>query len=241
MSRPRRAWAGTAASLLLCLAWVVPSESRAQAAPGPAASGEAQPANPAITELPDGRLRIGAIIVDRKAQRFTVPGKVLRTAPPLEYLAVGPGGFKDYESLLELEARGDEFNLACILIGLDPPKERYEFHSDTSRIAAPPVQLKLAWTDAAGKRQAVAAEQALALDGKPVEDGSWVYTGSIFDHNNAYAAAVTGTLIGFVHDPIAVIEHAGGLGLGDYGSMAGNELLLRVGMEVELEVATGRP
>ena len=31
-----------------------------------------------------------------------------------------------------------------------------------------------------------------------------------------------GTLVGFVHDPAAIIEHRIGLGLGDYGAITGN-------------------
>ena len=84
----------------------------------------------AIDELGDERYQIGAIIVDRNSSEFTVPGKILHLSDALEYLAVSEGGMKDYESLLALTTSPRDFNLACILIGLDDSKSskpRYQF------------------------------------------------------------------------------------------------------------------
>ena len=49
---------------------------------------------PQIEQLDDERYRIGKIIVDKEAQSFTVPGKILVLKEPLEYLAVSIDGMK---------------------------------------------------------------------------------------------------------------------------------------------------
>ena len=95
---------------------VEPSRAVEQAGEKPAA------AQPKVDDLGDQRYRIRLIEVDKARQRFTVPGAVLRHEPPLEFVAATKGGSKAYESLLELGANAFEFNLACILIGLDAEK-----------------------------------------------------------------------------------------------------------------------
>jgi len=49
-------------------------------------------------------------------------------------------------------------------------------------------------------------------------------------------------LIGFVHDPISVIEHREGLGIGAYGSVAANrEMVPEPGSRVWLRVTNLKP
>jgi len=237
--------------------WLIAGSAVAQApvpVPGPAAPAAAPAPAPAAEDLGGGRYRIGRIEVDKGAARFTVPGRVLRLDPPLEYLAVTPGGYKAYESLLELDAGGVEFNLACILIGLDAEgAQRPEYQFDPRPAKGQRVAVSVGW-DAAGSAQRVSAAEALAgatpgagrpTDGpglpaerpiqKPTDD--WVYIGSFFLQDGAYAAAQIGTLVGFVHDPAAVIEHRPGLGIGSYGSVGGNKALpWAVGTPVVLTV-----
>jgi hypothetical protein len=64
---------------------------------------EDEPAEPKMVKIGDEQFRIGTITVDRKAQTFSVPGKILVLKDALEYLAVSKDGMKGYESLLELE------------------------------------------------------------------------------------------------------------------------------------------
>jgi hypothetical protein len=165
---------------------------------------------------------LGPIVVDRQARRFRVPGTLIRLAAPLEYLAVGRNGLKAYESLLQLDASGTEFNTACILVGLEPPKGATpHFQFDTHSIDGQPVGLRVAWEGQSG-HQEMPAERLLAINGQEVSHSDWVYLGSFFGGDKRYAAEVTGTLIGFVHDPMSVIENRHGLAIGHYGSVGGN-------------------
>ncbi|MGW8368396.1 MAG: YdjY domain-containing protein [Gammaproteobacteria bacterium] len=198
-----------------------------------------EPPQPEIEDLGDQRYRIGEILIDQSAASFTVPGRVIRTDPALEYLAVTVGGAKAYESLLELDADAYQFNLACILIGLSnddvvPP----DFQFDTDIVIGPPVRIAVQWQEDGTTVEHDAADLLLESSERVVA-GSWVYTGSTYvpGHADPYLASQAGTLIGLVHDPASIVEHRTGVGIGAYGSIAGNaELLGGVGRELTLTV-----
>jgi hypothetical protein len=205
----------------------------AQESPAPAA-------NPKMVSLGGERYQIGAIVVDRKARRFALPARVHVLNKPLEYLLTTKGGMKEYETLLETDVTGTEFNLACILLGLerDPTLEPYMQFSQ-KRVAGPRVEVTITRKD--GDRAATmnAGEVLFDTDAKPGEPVEWVYVGSQKHwQDGRFAADVTGTLIGFVHDPNTIVESALGLGIGAYGSVNGDaERLPPVGSDVELAVS----
>lgn len=209
------------------------------------------PKEPApVEDLGGGRYRIGAITVDRAAGQFVVPGRVLHLDDaPLEYIAVSRGGMKGYESLLEVDARGTEFNLACILLGLEAPERGPTAQFERKPPTGPSVRVGVRW-QADGKTVTRTVHEVLDLAARPrgapapppnlppppPED--WAYVGSFVQPNDGrYVADATGTLVGFVHDPASIIEHRTGLGIGAYGSVQGNPgVLPPVGSPVELIV-----
>ena len=211
------------------------------------------PQQPApVKDLGGGHYQIGAIAVDRSARQFTVPGRVLHLdGGPLEYIVVSQGGMKGYESLLEVDARGTEFNLACILLGLEAPPLGSGAQFERKPPKGPAVQLSVRW-QVDGKPVTKSVQQVLNLTVRPrgtpggalpspapTPPEEWVYTGSYTRSNDGrYIADATGTLVGFVHDPASIIEHRTGLGIGAYGSVQGNpEVLPPVGSAVELIVS----
>jgi len=227
-----------------------PSQSPAES-PAPPAAASAPPSSasrpPPVGELkPLGkdRYQIGRIVVDKKAGRFTVPGRVHLFNQPLEFLVTTPGGQKEYETLLEADATGSEFNLACILLGLerDPRQEPFQQFSEAP-LVGPRLLVSIAWQDG-GKRREVSAAEAL-LDPKSEvrpESVEWVYTGSVSSQpDGKFAADITGTLIGFAHSANTIIESVAGLGMGAYGAVSGNTALLPpVGTPIELIVQLPR-
>jgi len=210
----------------------VVGEANAQATPAPAAT-PAPPATSGSAPAPVGELKplggdryqIGRIVLDKKARRFTVPGRVHVLGKPLEYLATSPGGMKEYETLLEVDASGSEFNLACILLGLErDPKQGPYWQFSQDPLSGPRVEIRVAWQDG-GKRREVSAAEALLDPKDPTKPESveWVYMGSLMNPaDGLFAADVTGTLAGFVHDANSIIESVYGLGIGAYGSVSGN-------------------
>jgi hypothetical protein len=193
----------------------------------------------AIDELGDERYQIGEIIVDRNSSEFTVPGKILHLSDALEYLAVSEGGMKDYESLLALTTSPRDFNLACILIGLDDSKStkpRYQF--DEREAGGQSVAITLRW-QVDGESRSVSGGNAMTAGDKKFGDDRWVYLGSSTSENGLqFMADRGGTLISFVHDPYSIIDHRTGGGIGAYGLLTGDESVLPPeGTPISLTVA----
>lgn len=191
-----------------------------------------------VEKLGEERYRIGKITVDRESSSFSVPGKILHLGEPLEYLAVSTGGMKEYESLLELSTSAGDFNLACILIGLDDEKSiKPRFQFDENKAEGQRVAISLSW-EIDGETVTASGANALALGDDAFDDSSWVYIGSATgNYGKEFMADVGGTLIGFVHDPYSVIDHKNGAGIGDYGLVTGNEKILPPeGSEVSLTI-----
>jgi hypothetical protein len=192
-----------------------------------------------IKPLGQERYQIGRIVVDKRSHRFAVPGRVQALDKPLEYLATSPGGRKAYEALLELDASGSEFNLACILIGLErDPKLAPSKPPDVANVVGQRVAMSVAWTQEGQRRQVTAAEALFNAEARAkVESVEWVYTGSFTSLDGSrFAADFTGTLISFIRDPTGIIEAVSGIGVGPYGSMRGSAMLPPEGSAVELIV-----
>ncbi len=191
-------------------------------------AGSAPVAAPAMQALGGDRYRIGAILVDKKARRLRIAGRILGSDRPLEYLAVARGGYKSYESLLELDTTGSEFNLACILLGLDASlTKRPEYQFSKDNLTGQRVALEFSWKLGSKRVTATGLQLLLTDTQRGVEKrDDWVYVGSFMQAENTFGADTSGALIGFVHDPTSVIEHVVGLGIGAYGSVAGNKELL---------------
>jgi hypothetical protein len=223
------------AALLLALLALAPL---AAAAPPPDFT---PPPPPAVVDLGRQRYRVGRVKVDQGRSVVAVRGRVLRDAPPLEYIAVATKGIKDYESLLQLATSPWEFNVACLLIGLDAEGAklpRYQF--DTERIVGgTPVAVEVSWK-ADGRTHRVDAGDLVKVDQRTLERGEWVYIGAIFLPDGSWSAGREGSLVGFVHDPAAIIEHRTGL-IGRFGDAGPNTAVAPpVGTHVTLRVRKAR-
>lgn len=190
-------------------------EAGPDVAVSPAAPSKASQ-QPEIQDLGDGHYRVGLVEIDKAGGTFRAPGRIIRDAPPLEFLAVTNGGQKAYESLLEIDATAFEFNLACILIGLDSDKAKVaRYHFDPNPTEGDAVEVFVEWQSDGGVKRVDAAD-LLVVEEKKLAPSSWVYTGSTFTPSGEYLAQLDGTLIGFVHDPASVIEHRTGF-IGSFG------------------------
>jgi hypothetical protein len=204
---------------------------------GPPGSGR-EPAELPIERIDANRYRIGAIELDKATKSFSVQGRVIRDQPPLEFLVVAGDGYKAYESVLAVDANAFEFNLACIMLGLEGETMVPLETGGRTPPSGDPVDIRVSW-EADGKPVSVPGSRLL-MQGKPprpvLYDG-WVYTGSTHLSDGSYLADITGTLLGFVFSGESIIEHTRGLGIGDYGSvLANSELLPPVGTPVTLTV-----
>lgn len=220
-------------AMMAALGWTAAIGSRSASAQTPV------PPVGELKSLGQDRYQLGRIVLDKRARTFSAPGRVHALGKPLEYLATAPGGMKEYESLFELDTFGTEFNLACILIGLEgDPKQVAWQRSRESTLAGQRVAIQVAWTES-GKRRQVSAAQALLnaeAEVKP-ESVEWVYTGApVSGMQQRFAPDETGTLIGFIHDANCIIDSVDTIGVGAYGSIRGNPMLPPQGSPIELVI-----
>ncbi len=193
---------------LAALSLLSPGPARAQGGP-PAPGGRTAPTAPApIERLGKGLLRVGTITVDTEKREASVAGTV-NDVQIVEFIANTKGGFKAYESAIELDANGINFNLAMILIGLDKAHATVpRYPKDPVLPAGDPVEIWIEWKDGDSTRRVRAEELVANRETKQtLTEGPWVYTGSTFvPDTTAYQADVDGVLIGFAHTPAAVID-----------------------------------
>ena len=198
--------------------------------PGPA------PAPAPVERLGPELLRVGNVRIDTAKRELSVTG-VINDVQVLEFLANTKGGFKGYESALELDTNAVNFNVACLLIGLDTANavvSRFQF--DPLLPMGDPVELFVEWGNG-GTRRRIRAEQLIynKVTKATLTEGPWVYTGSAFlPQGNRYMAETDGTVIGFMHTPSPIIENPRPLA-GEYGDhMINPELNLKAGAMVQL-------
>ena len=201
------------------------------------------PAPSPVERIGRDLVRIGTILVDTAKKEFSVSGLV-NEVQFLEFLANTKGGWKAYESAIELDTNAVNFNVACLLIGLDNTgavAPRFQFDPEPPH--GHPVELFVEW-DERGKPRRVRAEQLVynRVTKQTLAEGPWVYTGSVFrqasqpNQADHYLAEVEGVLVGFMHTPASVIDNAQRI-VGVWGDSGINpELNLKPGMQVKLVV-----
>jgi hypothetical protein len=230
---------------------VVAAGPRLQASPqppSPQSAPEQPPALPGervfpkapepVERLGPSLFRVGTVRVDTAKKEISVRGTVTE-AKTLEFIASTKGGFKGYESALELDTNAISFNLALILIGLDrehavPPR----FHFDPIPPKGDPVEIWIEWIES-GTTRKIRAEQLVYNERTQhtIPEGPWVYTGSVFvERVRAYLADIDGTLIGFVHTPSPILENPTAV-MGPYGANRLNPALnLQPGTSITVTV-----
>ena len=126
-----------------------------QAIPDPA--GPPRSPDP-VERLGPNLLRVGNIRIDTAKKEISVRGTA-NNAHVLEFIASTKGGFKGYESALELDTTAISFNLALILIGLDRDHAVVSrFHFDPRPPKGDPVEIWVEW-DESGTTRKIRAEQ----------------------------------------------------------------------------------
>lgn len=196
------------------------------------------PAPAAVEKIGPDELRVGNIRIDTARKELSVSG-VVNEVQILEFLANTKGGWKAYESAIELDTNAVNFNVACLLIGLDNARavpSRYQF--DAVPPQGDPVEISIEWDGESGRRR-IRAEQLIynRVTKATLTQGPWVYVGSVFQaEGNRYLAETEGTIVGFMHTPAPIIESPRPL-VGNYGdSIINPELKLKAGTSIQLIV-----
>jgi len=179
---------------------------------------------PRVVDLGREKFRIGSIQIDKAKHLITIPGVMLphEDGKLIEFLATMKQGYKSYESVMSLDANAFEFNLACILIGLDSKNAvSSKYHFDKNPVQGDPVSIKVGWKKDGEQFEYNAIDMLKIGERKTSKPSVWSYTGSMFD-NDAYLAQMSGVLIGLIHDPASIIEHKEWLSIEKWGGITVN-------------------
>ena len=178
---------------------------------------------PTVEKMGKEIFRVGAITVDKSKRQITVPGKMLpyEENKAIEFVATMRQGYKAYESVLMLDANAFEFNLACILIGLDAKNSiAAKFHFDPEPVEGDKVSIRVGWQGKSHWIEQDVVNLLKVAEKKPASPSVWSYTGSMFLEGDRYLAQMDGVLIGLIHDPASIIEHREGIAIGNWGDIA---------------------
>lgn len=185
--------------LMLAVLWV--SHGFAQK-PKPSSKANRPPVAERIT---DNVYRVGGATIDTKARTVTIAGEVNMDEGGIEYLAVAPGG-KTHESLLKLNVRPLHFQVALLMLELEP-KNVLKTQGERTTPQGDLVELRVRWRDKDGNLQTVPAETlVLEKDNRPLSMGVWVFVGSRI-LKQGFQADLEKSLVAVWHDPAAIIDN----------------------------------
>ena len=138
----------------------------------------AEPLSKVIQTLPDGRLRIGAVILDKAKRQLSFPARVNLRDVLIEYAVVGKIG-KLHESLLATDVPPTHIHIAMLLLGTKDLRPK----SEEKRLPpGQPIDIQIRW-EASGKRHEGPIEDWIIIeqDKRPIGRGMWVYSGARID------------------------------------------------------------
>jgi hypothetical protein len=204
----RRASARLMSLLLCCLLCAAAGVVSAEAPAVPDSTGEA---GPKTERLPDGRLRLGPLLLDEREGTLDVPARINMNQGMIEVLACSEWG-KRHESLLVLEAEPYLVQVGLLLLFGLPPKavgvvtERSDPASYVPR--GPRLGLRVLWPDGDGRERALPVESwiCLAKTAQPIEEIAWAFTGSILGPAG-FAAQTIGTIVATYTDQTAIVDN----------------------------------
>jgi hypothetical protein len=189
---------------------------------GPPGAVDKDPSRPAVEDFGDGRLRIGAILIDQPSQRFSVNGEITPRGAAdgqLTALVVARDAVRVGDGAVVVETDAVTFRVACILIGLEATVA-----GDPSGPAASPggdgeaVSIAVSW-QVKGRTVTKLASSLLHAPNGGFAADEWVYRGGNPMPANGETAAGAGTLIALAADAHGLIHHRDAVALGGEGAI----------------------
>lgn len=191
---------------------------------------------PVIEKLEGGILRIGNLYIDKNKKTVTADGFVNMTEGLVEYLACGSLG-KLHESVLVLDIVPYYFQIALLLIDLEPGDKPIGFQGATETPMGDPLEITVSWKDKNKKEMSLKAETLLfnkQLE-KPAKDMTWVFAGSqILDGN--FMAQIEQSIVATYHDPYSIIDHTHKSGADDTMYFVNKEVIPPKGTPIKFTV-----
>ena len=140
-------------------------------------------------------------------REISLPGSVNMQSGLIEYLACHNEVGKLHESVLKIDARPSDLQVALLLLGLKN-KNNLEFQGDPTVPEGDLLDIFVEWELPDKTMKRVRAEE-LAYDQhkkQPMDRTSWVFTGSEI-LNGQFMADKDGSIIATFRDPLAIINN----------------------------------
>ena len=173
----------------------------------PQVNAEQMGKNPPVQQIGPDEYKIGGLTLNKSRKEIYIPGSINMQKGLVEYLACQAEIGKLHESVLQLEVKPADVQIALLLLGLKP-KNNLTFQGDPTAPEGDPLEIWVEWELADKTRKKVRAEE-LVFDQKkekPMDKTYWIYTGSeIVD--GKFMADVEGSIIATFHDPVALINN----------------------------------
>ena len=160
---------------------------------------------PSIVKLSEGVYKVGAVIIDRTQNEIRVEGEVNMQRGAIEYLACARGG-KLHESVLVIDVKPYELQVALLLLGLEPGGN-LEYQGDARTPQGDSLEIRVQWDEKGAMKKHRAEDFVFNLaEKRAMTPTPWIFTGSKIE-NGVFVANVERSLVATYHDPYALINH----------------------------------
>lgn len=157
---------------------------------------------------PAGTDKMPAVHVDIVRHEVRVDCEALDTAAPLEFFCVINGG-NEYEALFRTPAKPSHIHLGLLMLGLEPgePIRYNKATEDWLPPKGPLLSITLEYAKD-GKTLRIPATAVLRniKTKQPVPPMKWVFVGSRFQQDGAYAADITGYVVSLANVELTLID-----------------------------------
>lgn len=187
----------------------------------PPATASPQDPQVQVEELPDGKVRIGLVTLDRKSREIRIPSVVNMSGNELLEFALVHTQGKIHESLLTSDALPLHLNLAFKLLRYPPSAHLYlevdadgsitdRFRQEKPEIkAAASLKIEVEWTqDGRTRKNPINDWIVNAATGKAMPADPWIYGGSFF-YNGKFVAQDSGDMLAIFLSNAALVNFSG--------------------------------
>lgn len=192
--------------------------------------------SPVVRDAEAGVVHFGAVDLVEATRTVVCPGWVNQQRGLVEVLACGEAG-KVHEAVLVLEVNTLDFQAALLLAGNKAGEPMPGFGVGPAR--GSPVDMWVEWTDeASGETRRERAERFVknTETGGALEDGPWVFTGSVVK-DGEFKALAEETLIATYWDPYAIINNPYSSGGNDDILFSNDALVPKEGTKIKFEIS----
>ncbi|MGA1825166.1 MAG: YdjY domain-containing protein [bacterium] len=197
---------------------------------------DAHKGDPPVAQIGPDQFKIGNVILDKKKKEIYARGNVNMQTGLIEYLASWSENGKLHESVLKLDTKPSNLQVALLLLGIKP-ENNLKFQGDSTPLEGDLLEIYVEWESPDKKKKRVRAEELVYNKDKKksMERTCWAFTGSEIS-NGSFIADVEGSIIATFRDPIAIINNPLPDATDDTIYFSNENLLPPIGTEILLTI-----